>query len=215
MQSLPYAPSKRRILTMYTKFHFFVWLLCLSTITIAHGLVSTQEVAKTPGEMMAEMAKKGELYATPHQQHQLLEQLRGEWRTSTVVMGMEEEHGSANGNMILGGRFLEMKYRGVFMGVDLEGIFILGYDNYKHKYTAVFIDNLNTSTRIAEGTMDQTNTVLSLWGTMDEWLTDEHDIAVLYRFRIKSPSLIILEIHDLTISLGNTNVVEITFVKTK
>lgn len=100
------------------------------------------------------------------------------------------------------------------MGIDLEGIFILGYDNYKHKYTAVFIDNLNTSTRIAEGTMDQTNTVLSLWGTMDEWLTDEHDIAVLYRFRIK-PSLIILEIHDLTIIPGNTNVVEITFVKTK
>jgi hypothetical protein len=200
---------------MCTKFYFSVCLLCLSIITIAHGLVSTQEIAKTPGEMMAEMAKKGELYATPHQPHKLLEQLSGEWRTSTVVMEMEKEQGSANGNMILGGRFLEMKYRGAFMGVDLEGIFILGYDNYKHKYTAVFIDNLNTSTRIAEGTIDETQTVLSLWGTMDEWLTDEHDIAVLYRFRIKSPSLIVLEIHDLTINLGNTSVVEITFVKTK
>lgn len=200
---------------MYTKFHFYIGLLCLSTITIAYGLVGTQEVAESPGEIIADMAKKAELFATPHHSHQLLEQLGGEWRTSTVVMGMEEEHGSANGNMILGGRFLEMKYSGVLMGVDLEGLFILGYDNYKHKYTAVFIDNLNTSTRIAEGTMDQTNTILSLWGTMDEWLTDEHDIAVLYRFRIKSPSLIILDIHDLTINPGNTSVVEITFVKTK
>ena len=98
---------------MYTKFHYWVFLLCLTIITVAHGLVSTQEVAPTPGELMAEMAKKGELYATPHQPHQLLTQLSGKWKTSTVVMDMEAEHGSATGNMILGGRFLEMNYSGV------------------------------------------------------------------------------------------------------
>ncbi len=188
--------------------------IAIVALTIAHiSFASNQEVQEGPGEALAKMIEKGEALATPGSSHAFLEQLTGKWKTTSTVMGSEPQFGTAKAEMILGGRFLEMSYEGDFMGIKLKGKTILGYDNYKHKFTGVFLDNLNTSIRTAEGTLDQSGKILSLWGTIDEWMTDEHDKPVSYRYRIMKDGTIALEVHDLTIVDGETQVVEITFRK--
>jgi len=53
--------------------------------------------------------------------------------------------------------------------------------------------------------------VLSLWGTMDEWMTDEHDKPVLYRFSFVDEDHVVLEVHDLGIAGGDSLVIEVKY----
>jgi hypothetical protein len=177
-------------------------------------LASSEQPKQGPGEIMAEMMRKGEELATPNEQHALLSRMCGSWKTTSVVLGTEPQYGQAEGKMILGNRFLEIEYTGTFLSLPLEGTMLLGYDNYKHKFSAVFLDNLGTSIRTAEGTLDQSGTMISFYGTMDEWMTDEHDKAVLYTFRLVDENSFELEVHDLSIVPGDTKAIAVQFQRT-
>ena len=182
----------------------FISLLACTTLC-----AFAMQPKESPGETMARMMKLGEKFATPNEHHALLASFAGEWMTSTSIMGMDPTSGAASNQMTLGHRFLESTHNGSFMGLDFQGRTTLGYDNYKHKFVATFIDNLGTSMRSAEGTLDRSKSILSLFGTMDEWMTDEHDKPVLYRYILKDENLFILEIHDLAIVPGDTKVIEV------
>ncbi len=188
-------------------------ILICTTLGLTSLLASSQQAPDGPGENLAKMIKKGEMYAAPGTPHLFFEHFVGNWASSSVVMETEPQLGSSTNTMILGGRFLEMKYQGAFLGIALEGRVTIGYDNYKHKYTGVFIDNLNTSIRTAEGTHDNSGNTLTLWGTMDEWLTDVHDKPVMYRYTVVNAGTIVFEVHDLSLDSGETKVIEVTYKK--
>ena len=52
-------------------------------------------------------------------------------------------------------------------------------------------------------------------GTMDEWMTDEHDKPVMYRYNIIDHDHFDLEIHDLGIVPGETAVITMVFKRLK
>ena len=180
---------------------------------LLHASAGVHAVPEGPGESLAKIMKKGEIYATPRDQHRFLEQMQGKWKTSSVVMETEPQFGFSDNTMILGGRFLEMNYGGAFLGLKLEGKVTLGYDNYKNKFTVVYIDNLNTSIRTAEGLLDHTGAVLTLWGTMDEWLTDEHDKPVMYKYELLDQQSFQFEVHDLSLAPRSTKVISVRYIK--
>ena len=163
---------------------------------------------------MAEMMARGEDLATVGIEHEWLAQMAGDWETEMSFMGVPGDPGSpgfAHSEMLYGGRFLEIRFKGPFMGQHFAGRSVIGFDNYKKKYTAVFFDSLGTSLRTAEGLLDRDRMILSLWGVMDEWMTDEHDCPVMYRYRMLDPDHFILEVHDLGIVPGETKVVELKY----
>jgi hypothetical protein len=173
----------------------------------------TSNQNESPGESMAKMLKLGEELATPNENHLFLKKLTGDWVTTTSIMDMPEEFGTSTNVMIFGDRYLDSSYGGTFMGVKYTGRMTVGFDNYKNKFVAVFIDTLGTSMRTAEGMLDRTKTSLSLWGTMDEWMTDEHDKPVMYRYNIIDHDHFDLEIHDLGIVPGKTRVITMQFIR--
>ncbi|MBT4530734.1 MAG: DUF1579 family protein [Phycisphaerae bacterium] len=165
---------------------------------------------EVPGEMLARMQQLGEELATPTSQHDFLAQMAGEWSTSTSVLDMDPSIGSASYTMIFGNRFLDGMHNGSVTNIPFEGRLTIGFDTYKHKFTASFIDNLGTSMRSAEGLLDKTGKVLSLWGTMDEWMTDEHDKPVLYRYAILDKDHFTFEVHDLSV-VSSTLVIKVSY----
>jgi hypothetical protein len=94
---------------------------------------------------------------SPGEHHEHIKQLTGN-HTYTMKMWMDpsappqESTGKRSAQMILGGRFLEEKYSGNFMGMPFEGIGWMGYDNLKKEYTGAWIDNMGT------GIMDMVGT---------------------------------------------------------
>ena len=183
----------------------------VTIVTILSLAVSPPE-NEVPGETLARMQQLGEELATPNKHHKFLEQMAGEWLTESSFMELEPTTGTASYSMILGDRYLDGFHQGDFMGAFHKGRLTVTFDNYKNKYVATFINNLTTTLLYAEGLVDQSGKVLSLWGTMDEWLTDEHDKPVLYRFTIVDEDNYIFEVHD--VSLGdNSKVIEVLYTR--
>lgn len=184
------------------KRYFILPISALAAMTFFSIAMQNDEV---PGETLARMQQLGETYATPNQNHAFLQQFSGNWITASSVMSMPQTDGRASYSMIMDGRYLDGMHSGTFAGVPFQGRLTLGYDNYKHKFVASFIDDLGTSIRSAEGTLNQKRDTLSLWGTMDEWMTDEHDKHVMYRYKLVNANNFTFEIHDL--SLGESSLV--------
>lgn len=208
------------------------WLIGSSVILAACVFVGAQAVSQEtqssrqpaqtqPGadeqpdlQQMMEMWQK---MATPGEPHEKLDYFVGEWKTTTKMWMAGPDappmtsNGSATTRWVLGGRFLMDEHEGTFMGMPLRGIGLTGYDNYKKKYVSMWCDSQNTSMHYQEGTIDQTGTVWTYFGTMDEWMTGEHDKTVKYIVRIEDADHYHFEIHDPAIVPGDTKVMQMDF----
>ena len=80
-------------------------------------------------------------------------------------------------------------------------------------YVFTTVSTMDTAMNHAEGDMDPGGKAMILYGTIDEYLTGEHDKMVKYVFRFLSPDKIVLEVHDLPIGENNTKVLEITYTR--
>jgi len=87
----------------------------------------------------------------------------------------------------------------------------MGYDNFKQSYVITTVTNMDTAMLRSEGDLTPDGRALIAYGTLDEYLTGEHDKMVKYVWRFNSPGEMVLEVHDLPIGETNTKVVEITF----
>lgn len=134
--------------------------------------------AGMPKEMMENMAA----YGGPGPEHARFKDAAGKW--NTVSRGWMkpgdkpmESKGIAAFRWILGGRFLEQKFKGDMAGQPFEGVGYLGYDRIKKRYESVWMDNMSTGVLLVPGTWnEQTKTLVSegtysnpMTGRPDEW----------------------------------------------
>ena len=98
-------------------------------------------------------------YANPAEHHEFLNKLAGKWH-ATVTFWMQpgadpmQSEGTAENEMILGGRFLQCKFTGNMMGQPFHGMSIDGYDNHSKKYQGIWMDTMGTIMLVFEGTVD-------------------------------------------------------------
>ncbi|MFQ5787662.1 MAG: DUF1579 domain-containing protein, partial [Thermodesulfobacteriota bacterium] len=137
-------------------FFVSVFIVVLSFYSLA--LVSKAE-EKTKNEKQEAAMKKWQEYATPGDDHKLLEPFIGSW-DYTVRWWMstdakpEESKGTSEVKWIMGGRFLEITAQGTSRGQQFIGMGITGYDNAEKQYKSVWIDNMGTGMMVANGNYD-------------------------------------------------------------
>jgi len=127
-------------------------------------------------------------YMTPGPMHEMLAKSVGDWKTiSRFWMDpagepMETE-GTGKTEMILGGRYQKSTHKSSMMGMETEGIFIMGYDNATQEFTATWIDNIGTGTAVARGKYDESTNSITLNGTMvDPMSKQEMNFIEVYKF---------------------------------
>ena len=178
----------------------------------------TPPFGQSPDEMAAMMAK-AKKFTAPGENHKLLERFLGEWNTEVrMFMGKQAtpaEKGTATFRWKIEGRWLESEWSGTMMQQPARGAIWLGYDNFKMSYVSTMITSGDTAMNHAEGDLTQDQKSLLLYGTLDEYLTGEHDKMVKYAWRFLAADKMVLEIHDLPIGESDTKVVEITYTKAK
>ena len=170
----------------------------------------------TPADMKAAM-EKAKRFTQPGPQHKLLERFIGKWTTETRLYSgpnaTPPEKGTSEFSWLMPGRWLKSESTGTLMGLPSQVFMLIGYDNFKQSFVMTNVSSLDTAMTHAEGDMDPGGTALIAYGTLDEYLTGEHDKMVKYVWRFQSPTRIVLEVHDLPIGEANTKVVEIVFNK--
>lgn len=113
------------------------------------------------GVAVAQDPKEFSKLSKPGPEHEKLAALVGTWELT--IEGVKEK-GKAEYKSILGGRFIQEEANVSFGAFAMEWVGIYGFDRQKKKYTAVWVDNMDTSTESGEGDMDAAGKVLSLSG---------------------------------------------------
>ena len=106
------------------------------------------------GEMEAQ--KKMMEYMTPGDYHKRMAKAVGDWTAkSQFWMAPDtqpmETDGTVKAEMILGGRYLQMKYSSVIMGMPFEGISTDGYDNGRKVFFNIWVNDENTKQTVYTG----------------------------------------------------------------
>lgn len=186
--------------------------------SIAHAQEETPPAAKAPSaEDIAAMMKRAQRFTQPGKMHKVLQRFIGEWNTETrLVMGgksLPAEKGTAKTSWLMEGRWIKSEWSGPFLGKPMQGYSLMGYDNFKHSFVVSTVTSMDTAMNCAEGDLDPRGKVLLLYGTVDEYLTGEHDKMVKTVWRFVSEDKLVMEVHDLPIGERNTKVIEVTFTR--
>ena len=104
-------------------------------------------------------------FPKPTKQHEWLKQLAGEWNTKAEAKFEGGEamtcEGTENARM-LGGFWLVSQAKANPMGMAMESVMTLGYDEKKGKYVGTWADSVNSHMWKYEGTLDPTGKILTL-----------------------------------------------------
>ena len=130
-------------------------------------------------EMSPEMQAWNE-YMTPGPMHEKMAAYAGEWKAEIKMWqypGAEPtvSEGTTSIEMILGGRYLKSVHKAEFMGMEMNGLSIEGYDNSTKEFTSVWYDNFGTGTMIGKGTWDEANQSLNYKGTVVDPMTGKEE----------------------------------------
>lgn len=172
-----------------------------------------------PGEEvdMKTMMERAKQFTQPGPEHELLQRFVGEWRTEQriTMMGAETkpEVGHSSCSVLMDRRWVRCAGSGSMMGMPMQTFLILGYDRFKKSYVTASLGTMDTALLTSEGDLDPSGEALITYGTLDEYLTGEHDKMVKYVWRFLSDDEILMEIHDLPIGETNTKVVEMRFLR--
>ena len=139
---------------MKIKVWFALALLVVCTCAFAQEEKKQPQMSPDQQAMMAAMMK----YMTPGEGHKALDNLVGTWNvkvTAWMAPGQPpmESTGTSETSWILGGRYIEERASGSFMGQPFNGIGITGYDNAKKEYVATWVDNMGTGIMTSTGSM--------------------------------------------------------------
>jgi len=170
-------------------------------------------------DAMKAMMEKAAKFTKPGANHKELERFLGKWKTANAAfMGtksMSAGSGEAEFSWLMPGRWLQLRSKGNMMNMPIEIYSLLGYDNFKQSFVWTQVTTMDTAMLHAEGDMDPSGKALLMYGTLDEYLTGEHDKMVKYVWRFVSDDEMVLEVHDLPIGENNTKVVESKFTRVK
>ena len=153
-------------------------VLAMAAAVSAAALAAADE-AKKPAGRAAAMDEKAMMeawikVATPGDGHKWLEPVIGGWDTK-ISMWMapgtppRQSTGTADHKWVLGGRFVEQRYEGSFMGQPFSGVGYTGYDNYKKKYVGTWMDTMGTMIMVSQG--DAAGKTLTMSSTIDDVIT--------------------------------------------
>jgi uncharacterized protein DUF1579 len=142
----------------------------------AAGVAAADDKPAAPAPDHKAMMEAWTKFATPGPGHKALEPLVGTWNakvTSWMAPGAAPivSDGVSENSWILGGRYLQQKHEGSFMGQPFSGLGYTAYDNYKKQYLATWMDNMGTSILSMAGTADDSGKTLTMEGKMDDFLT--------------------------------------------
>ena len=133
-------------------------IVCASVLAADEPKKPRQPSAEEQAAMEAMMKA-----ATPGEMHKKLTPMVGVFDLKITMWNMPGQPptnstGTSENTWVLGGRFIEQKATGDFMGMPFLGIGYTGYDNIKKIYVGTWMDNFGTQVMISTGTTDDGKT---------------------------------------------------------
>lgn len=193
-------------------------VLVIFSLLLGQNLLFTQD-NKMPSE--EEMMKRWKEAMTPNQMHKLLESLVGSWNAEIKIWMKGPDSlpsvskGSAQYQMVLGGRFVKEDYKGEMDKMPFVGFGYTGYDNTKKKFVGAWMDDMGTALTTMEGSLEPDGKTIVFMSKMDDPMTGAMNKDIKYVYRIIDKNKHIFEMYDIARSGDKSPVMQITYTKKK
>ena len=153
-----------------------VTIACLALAAAALAAADDKPAAPGAATDQKALMEAWMKFATPGPGHKALQPMVGTWNAKVMTWmapGTAPIVNDAVSEMtwVLGGRYLQQKNEGTFMGQPYSGLGYMAYDNYKKQYLVSWMDNVGTSIFSMAGSADDAGKVFSLEGKMDDFMT--------------------------------------------
>lgn len=160
----------------------FAFALFVLTAALGTAQMSAQDQAK----MMEAYMKAGAVTAD----HEALKYFAGRWKVVGKMWAAPgapptESVNTNEGEMILGGRYVRLIYKGEMMGQPFEGHQISGYDNIEKAYKTFWIDNSSTSFYLLTGKYDAATKTYTFTGRWADPMDGSNPVRMV--IKIVSP----------------------------
>jgi hypothetical protein len=157
------------------------YLLPILALLILASLAVAQEkppakIEKAPPPAADPMMEAWMKASSPGEAHKLMERHVGVW-DAEVRLFMDPAgppmitKGKGTNTLILGGRYLESRFKGEFEGQPFEGIGYMGYDNVRKEFVNFWIDSTSTWFMFSAGTADKEGKVWKNTGEVSDPVT--------------------------------------------
>ena len=158
-------------------FYPFLTLLILTISAFSFA----QEEGEMGGMDQQAMMEAWQKSMTPGPMHEMLASRVGEWK-SEVTMWMDPSQppttsvGTSVTESLLGGRYFRTTHTGNFMGMDMTGIELGGYDNVKKEFFSTWIDNFGTGIMYLTGSYDEATKTFTFTGPTVDPMGNEYNV---------------------------------------
>ena len=138
-----------------------------------------QDDAPTDEAAMMEAWTKA---AAPGPAHKQLDRFAGTWDVkSTIYLAPGAppvtSAGTQTNEWTLGGRWMNGRFEGTFMGMPFEGLSRMGYDNVKQRYVSTWTDTASTGLMTDEGTYDPETKTFNYLGKVTDPVSGEEYVS--------------------------------------
>jgi hypothetical protein len=146
-----------------------------------------------------EAMKAWQNYMSPGFIHQQMAKDTGEWKM-TITQWMDpsqppmKSEGTSINTMILGGKYLQANETSSVMGMPMNGINIIGFDNGKKVFQSIWIDNMGTGIMFAEGPWDDSTSTIIMKGKMYDPIS-QMDLDVRETYKIVDDNHRVMELY--------------------
>lgn len=167
-----------------------------AVVVFAAGLVLGGVAVAAPQEEKApaavpvqRVAPKSTLRAVPPRplelgpEHKILGGFAGHWKTTVHIVQADpstpvpDGEGTADGKLVMGGRFAQVTHAGTMNGQPFEGMMLCGFDEVVKKYTSSWVDNASTAIIRYVGTYDASKKQLTMSSHYSEQTTRRLTLA--------------------------------------
>jgi len=131
--------------------------ILLATLLVCATVIAQDKPAAKKMEMDPAMMEAMMKAAMPGPAHKALDGMVGSWDTKVTSWMMPggdpmTSAGTSENKWVMGGRYVEQRFKGDMMGMPFEGLGYSGYDNVKKQYFGTWIDNMSTGMMTSVGT---------------------------------------------------------------
>jgi hypothetical protein len=182
------------------------------------GLASAQSETAVPPEELRRMQERATAATATGDQHEALSYFLGEWdvEIELVMPGVpsQKSRGKATSTWVIQNRWVGETLEGTLFGAPYRSFVLRGFDSYAKNHVVATVRSMDNSLNVARGVVvDPKGQVTALYGTLDEYTTDELDKPFKVVTRRLDSDRFVVEIWDLGIGTDGAKVLEFRYTR--
>ena len=189
-----------------------------AALVLLAASAAAQQSEGLGAEEIRRMQERTREATATNEHHEALEFFLGEWdvEIELVMPGVpsQKSRATARAEWVIENRWIGERLEGTLIGAPYQSFTLRGFDSYAKNHVAATVQSVDNSLNVARGVVvDPQGQVTAVYGTLDEYTTDELQKPFKVVMRRLGADRYDVEIWDLGIGADGAKVLEFRYTR--